>query len=399
MTRNKVDQSFLSLKMYIENEKFKGWDPFDGLNSTFFKSLPFNNFKLFKWVWIQVFKRNPINLRKVLGVPKDYNAKGIGLLLFGYCQLYKIAKNGENKFGDLNENLAKINVLYDILVKIQSRDYSGACWGYNFDWQNRVFFQPAYTPTVVATSFVASALFEAYEVTQEKKFLKLAISSCDFVMKDLNRSYTDDGGLIFSYSPLDHSQVYNASLLGARLLAQGYSYTSNKEWLELARKATWTICGLQDEEGAWVYGKRSNQQWIDSFHTGFNLECIFEYKKFTGDDSFKECYDKGLAYYLTNFFLEDGTPKYYHNRVYPIDIHSPAQFLVTLIKTEKFNDNEEMADRVLDFTLKKMQDKHGFFYYQLKRFFSTKISYLRWSQAWMFYSMTLFLKEKQKVKF
>jgi hypothetical protein len=394
MTENYVFESFLNLKKYIENEKFKGWDPFDGLNSSFFKSLPFSNLKLFKWVWIQVFKRNPINLRKALGVPKEYNAKGIGLLLFGYCQLLKIAKTGNTKFGTLEENLERIHGLYEILIEIQSKEYSGACWGYNFDWQNRVFFQPAYTPTVVATSFVASALFEAYEVTSEKKFLDLAVSSCDFVAKDLNRSYTKNNGFIFSYSPLDKSQVYNASLLGARLLAQGYSYTSKKDWLELSKIAIKTVCEFQDKDGAWVYGKRGNQQWIDSFHTGFNLECIFEYEKFTGDDSFKEFFDKGFKFYVSNFFLEDGLPKYYHDKIYPIDIHSPAQFLVTLMKSNKYKEHSHIADKVLNFTLAKMQDKKGFFYYQLKRFFSIKISYLRWSQSWMFYCMALYIKEK-----
>ena len=54
---------------------------------------------------------------------------------------------------------------------------------------------------------------------------------------------------IFSYSPLDYSKVYNASLLGAKLLSIGYTYTNNKSWYDLSRKATQTIINKQENDG------------------------------------------------------------------------------------------------------------------------------------------------------
>ena len=45
-------------------------------------------------VVIQGFKRCPINLRRIALVPKEYNAKGIGLFLSGYCNLYKAIDKG-----------------------------------------------------------------------------------------------------------------------------------------------------------------------------------------------------------------------------------------------------------------------------------------------------------------
>ena len=38
---HKVINSFRLLKEYCENEGFKGWDPYDGLNSKVFQALPF----------------------------------------------------------------------------------------------------------------------------------------------------------------------------------------------------------------------------------------------------------------------------------------------------------------------------------------------------------------------
>ena len=49
------------------------------------------------------------------------------------------------------------------LARLSSPGYSGACWGYDFDWQTRFDHFPAFTPTIVATSFVTNALVAAHE--------------------------------------------------------------------------------------------------------------------------------------------------------------------------------------------------------------------------------------------
>ena len=78
---SKYELSFLALKNYCENEQYKGWDPYDGLNSKVFQALPLKHWDLARLAWIQAFKRNPINLRQLFLIPKEHNAKGVGLLL------------------------------------------------------------------------------------------------------------------------------------------------------------------------------------------------------------------------------------------------------------------------------------------------------------------------------
>lgn len=376
--------SFDKLKRYCEQEEFKGWDPYDGLNSKVFNTLYLNKVRFFRLAWIQLFKRNPINLRELLLVPKEYNPKGLGLFLSGYCNLYNIEKK--------EEYLEKIKFLADKLIELQSKGYLGSCWGYNFDWQSRAFFLPKTTPTVVATSFISSALLDAYDITKEKKYLDTAISSTKFIINDLNRTPKEEG-FIFSYSPYDNTRVYNASLLGTKLLAKVYSYTKDESLLKIAKDSVTACANTQREDGAWIYGELKIQDWVDSFHTGYNLECIYDYQRYTGDNSFNDVIEKGLKYYLENFFLEDGTPKYYDNKTYPIDIHAPAQFVATLYKMEQLKDNKVLVDKVLDWTIENMQDEKGYFYYQLKPSKSSKIPYMRWAQAWMFYGMSFYLKE------
>lgn len=402
MNNQEVLDSFNKLKQYCEQECYRGWDPYDGLNSKIFQALPFfKDSALCRLVVIQGFKRCPINLRRIACVPKEYNAKGIGLFLQGYCNLLKLVRQKpdmESKLGSGKELNAKVNELAELLISLRSKgDYHGACWGYNFDWQaRRLFLFPKYTPTVVATNFCATALMEAYEVTGEKKYLDVALTAAEFVKKDLHR-YKCEEGFLFSYSKLPgNDTVFNASLLGSRLLSYCYKYTGNDEYRKLAEESVKACCKGQRENGAWVYGLLPVQSWVDSFHTGYNLDGLIAYEEQTGDTKYHEYIEKGFKYYIEHFFEPDGTPKYYDNQMYPIDIHCPGQLMVTLSRLHKFDDNQELADKVMDWAIKNMQDKKGYFYYQLKKGISSKISYMRWSNAFMFCAISYYLLETNK---
>lgn len=391
--------SFLKLKEYCEKEKFKGWDPYDGLNSKIFQALPFlEHSAICRLVMIQGFKRLPFNLRKLAMVPKEYNAKGIGLFLSGYCNLYHlISKHPElaTAIGTKAELKGKVDFLANLLISLQSKGYSGACWGYNFDWQaRRLFLFPRNTPTVVATNFCATALMEAYEITKNKRYLETALSAANFVVRDLHRS-TYKEGFLFSYSPLKgNDTVFNASLLGSRLLSYCYHYTKKEEYKQLAETSIKACCAGQRNDGAWIYGMLPVQSWVDSFHTGYNLDALIAYEKLTGDVSYHPFIEKGFDYYIKHFFEEDGTPKYYDVKNYPIDIHCPGQLLVTLHRLHQYDEFRTMANKVILWAIRNMQDDKGYFYYQLKPWISSKISYMRWSNAFMFHAMTCLLLEE-----
>ena len=400
MTQDRIgvkaaEESLSLLEKYCSQEEYKGWDPYDGLNSKVFKGLPFlMKSDIARLAWIQLFKRNPVNLRRLFLVPKGYNPKGIALLISGYCNLFRHqALNGKNQPGSGHELLQIIQNLADRLLSLRSdRCSHGSAWGYNFDWQaRRLFLFHEGTPTVVVTSFCASALFDAYEVTHREEYLSVALSTADFVMNDLQRTRKGKG-FLFSYSPLNgNNTVYNASLLGTKLLSQCYHYTKNDSHLAAARESAVACIDAQNDDSSWYYGELPVQQWIDSFHTGYNLEALVTYQQMAGDTSFSGSIDKGFDFYLNNFFLPDGTPKYYHNKTYPVDIHSPAQLIVALCISGKLEQHRELADIVLNWTIRHMQDPSGYFYYQKHKLFTNKISYMRWSNAFMFNALSMYL--------
>lgn len=362
---------------YIESEGYQGWDPYDGLKSPIFKSRFLRESKLVRFGIQQLIKRSPLNLRGLLRIPKGYNPVTLGLSIQGYSYLIK---SGKYNNSELNE---KIKFLIAELTKLSNKGYSGACWGYDFDWEARHANIPAYQPTIVATGIVTNALFECYKITGNTTALDLCISSSDFVLKDLNRNYEGDT-FCFSYSPLDHQQVYNASMKGVRLLSQVYSVTKREELKTVADQAVRYIMNHQNGDGSWFYANKSTSQWIDNYHTGYVLDCLDEYICHTGQEQYKPALEKGFAYYVDNFFEEGYKPKFYNRLLYPIDCTAAGQALLTLVRFGK----AEMACKVAQYTISVMQNSKGYFYFRQHKWYTQRTSFMRWSNAWMFVGLS-----------
>lgn len=369
------------LTAYVESQDYAGWDPYDGLNSRVFQTLwPANRIPVVRLAWIQWFKRSRVNLRRLLRVPEGTNPKAIALFVSGYCSRYR----ADGQLRDLETAI----VLADRLLTLTSPGFDDACWGYNFDWQSLSDFKPAYLPTGVVTSFAGYALLDLYEISGETRFLEAAVSASRFMMRHLNRTVDETGDVCFSYSPQDRSTVYNASLLVSKLLARVYSITGTPETARLARSSVSYCSRRQTADGAWIYGTEGHHRWVDSFHTGFNLESIGEYQKHTGDSSFAAVLERGLQFYLETFFTADGVARYYRDATYPIDIHCIAQLISTMTSLQRVETHASLLSAVLAWALENMQDPSGYFYYQHGTTKTNTIPYMRWSQAWMFHSLS-----------
>lgn len=382
-----VRPSLRSLENYIEREKYQGFDCYDALNSPLLSALSFNN-KSLKIAFIQAFKMFPVNLRPLFLVPKGYNPKGLGLLLSATSNLWKATSD--------KKYLKKLDFLTKLLSQLSSKGYSGNCWGYNFDWQSRVFFVPKFTPTIVNTSYVGHAYLDAYEATKDESYLRAARSACNFILRDLHRS--DDGEFVcFSYTPIDQLKVHNANILGAGLLARVYSFTQEQELKQTAKRSIGYVMKHQNTDGSWFYAETHIQKWIDSFHTGFVLESLKHFIDSTGDREFDRNLTAGFDFFIKHFFLEDGTPKYFHDCVFPIDIHSAAQGIITLTKLKSLHPQaEKIRYTLLQWVIQNMQDKKGFFYFQKRKYYTNKIPYMRWSQAWMYHALAYCISDEKQ---
>jgi hypothetical protein len=84
--------------------------------------------------------------------------------------------------------------------------------------------------------------------------------------------------------------------------------------------------------------------------------------------------------------------KYYSDSIYPVDIHAPSQLVITLQKLGKMDEHKILMDKVINWTIDHMQSEKGYFYYQINKYITSRIPYMRWSQAWMMLSFSIYLK-------
>lgn len=378
MTDNQFDKNNLNLIIKscldkVENNDFMGYDPYDTLNSKLIQIISFGN-KYIQAGFTQLFRSLPINLRPILFIPKGYNPKGIGLFLELYSKLYFIEKD--------ERYIQTINQLLDILEKTKSPGYHGNCWGYNFPWQSRVVFKPRWTPTIVNTAFIGHALLYCYEFTNSIKALALLQSISEFILKDLNR-HEENNSLCFSYSPIDKEFVHNANMLGASFLIRYAKLFNKQELISIAHKSLRYSINHQNTDGSWFFANAPTHKWIDSFHTGFKLESIRWFIEIGEGESYLESYTKGIQFYSKNFFLKDGTPKYYHNQTFPIDIHAPSEGIYFFSKFTNI-EYEKLTSSIYQWVIKHMYSKSkGYFYFRISKYGKNRIEYIRWSSAWI----------------
>jgi hypothetical protein len=390
----KCERALGRLVRYCRNEGWAGYDPYDALNSPLIKALTLNS-KTLRTVATQLNKRSPVNFRPLFGIRKGLNPKGVALAARALIMLSRgregdpLARVQLLPPAELAGGLeTDISYLLSKLDELRSGAYAEACWGYNFDWQSRAFFAPRGTPNVVCTVFAAHAFLDWHDVTADERAFELAASSCRFLLDRINRT-TDGDAFALSYTPLDHSRVHNVNLLAAELLARMFSKDGREEYRDAAVSALRYTVARQREDGSWRYGEDRSQAWIDSFHTGFVLVSLKKIGAYLGLTDVRPSLDAGYEYYSKRFFLADSTPGYYHDRLYPVDVHSAAQAIVTFVEMiDMMPTARQMANRVAAWTIDNLQDPAGFFYFQRRRYYTIRIPYMRWAQAWMLYAMS-----------
>lgn len=360
-----------------------GDEPYDALNSPLLAALPFLDSRLPRLVLTQALKRSPINIRRLLLIPKKQNAKPVAVFLSAFLKL----SGTSFPLGDDD-----VQRMLELLVSLRSPGSKYWCWGYSFPWQTRTELVPSSAPNLVCTCFVAGALLDAFEQRQDSELLSMAVSAAEYVLNEL---YWTSGRAVagFAYpTPSVRNQVHNANFLAAALLCRVYRLTGDKKFLSPALKVAWHSAGKQAPDGSWAYGEASTQTWIDNFHTGYNLCALRDVGKYAEVSDFEPCIRRGFRFYRDHFFRSDGAVRYFHDKPWPVDAHCVAQTILTLLTLGDLDpDHAARARQVLRWTIDHMWDERGFFYYQVDRFWTNRISYVRWSQSWMFLALSTLL--------
>lgn len=389
LLNNPNSKIFDKLFEYVKKNNYEGNDLFDGLNSRLFKKSPLYKSRFFRLALIQFCKLSPINFRRLFLVPKGFNPKGGALFLLGNLNMFKLT--GDEKYKE------EAQKLYERLKCLAIKREKGIGWGYNFEWQARAFYVPLETPNTVTSVYVGKALIEYYMVFNNPEALELARQISDFILNEMILT-EDENNLCFRYIPGEDAQVHNASLLAASFLSSGEKYFPSEDVKNKVRKTINFSMSDINEDGSWPYGTKPFHRWVDNFHTAFNIESLITIRDNLDWHELNEKIEIVLDYYLDKLFTKDCLPMYYNTSLYPIDIHVIAEAIIVLAKIKNSNlkyNKERLSciEKQIPNLIKMFQNKKGYFYFQKTKYYWNKIPYIRWAQAWMFYALSLAIKE------
>jgi hypothetical protein len=363
-----------SLHAWMRERDYAGHDPHDTLASPIASKLTFGS----RWLgvaWTQLGKRGGDRTRRLLRVPVQQNAKGMGLVL-GACTRLSAA-TGEPAWREEGRGLVQW------LSEAAQRTGDRVGWGYPFPWANRDFYAPAGTPSSVASAFIGHALLDAEAAWGDTEAGELARGAARFMLTDLNRVAGGGGRFAFSYTPLDRRVVHNASLLAASLLARVAAADGSEQHARAALAAAEFTLAAQGEDGSWPYGLGRRNGWVDSFHTSYVLQSLDTIARCLGIRALDQALHRGIQYWW-DAFLGGPAVSFYPERPYPVDLHAVAHTILALRALEpRCRGAAPMAGALGAWSLRVMRDEDGSFYYRQNGDRTDRSRYMRWTQAWM----------------
>lgn len=369
-----------AIHRWSSDRGFAGHEPYDLLNSRYLSGL--DSSLLAPWIIHFGRRVGGLTLRKLLKVPPSRNPKALALFISGLVDLDACGMLDVRGAGDLSFLSAE-------LLRLRSSGEEEWCWGY--DWHFRSFrgsTLPRFAPNSIVTTFAGEAFLDLAEHQKDEQALDIARSAGRFLFTRLNRPVNDDTHLCLSYTPADHTEIFNSSALAAAFQARVNQLAGADQFTGDVERALQFLADGQRPDGSWPYGTGKMQQWIDHFHTGYDLSALARYRHYSASARFDQVIERGFDFYTQRLFTGDGVPKYFHDRLWPIDIHSCTQAIVTFCDLA-FLPMETLprAGQAAEYLLDNMYAPEGTVYYQKRRYRTDRTPYMRWGQAWAFRSL------------
>ena len=356
------------IRSWGEARDWKGYDPYDALNSPLAGPLSLVT-PLGRRLLTQTVKLAPLNLRPAPGIRPSWNPKAVALVASAYARL-----------GAAGDSAARDRAArwLDWLGAHNRAGSGGMAWGYNFDVQTRVFRYQAHTPNTIATSFAAQAFMDSWELEGDAQREAVVRGVVGFLVENMRVDRA--GRSYFTYLAGEDELVHNANLLACAVLVRAGRLADDLTLIEPALEPIATSLAAQRTDGSWPYADAPGHQWVDNFHTGYVLDSLSECARAMPEAGV--AVERGLDYWQRELFLADGTPKYFPDRTLPVDAHCYATAIDTwLAVTDRRPEALGRAERQAALLVERMLDRRGYVHFQQRRLWRSRVPYVRWSTA------------------
>lgn len=385
-----IQEQFNDLLGFMQSQGFKGYDPYDGANTSF-KLLKFHKYSRLFLVYFNKFW--PFNFRPLFGIKKRKNPQAMAL----------VARALMNVDPQLEQHKALVEECLDFILSKSLIDKKGYhCWNGNDMYvQTLKEYQTPFDPGAVGTTECGWAFLNYYRLFPTEKHKEVLLSIQDFFVKELKTEYK--GYTFIKYKPItkNHDYCFNASILATALIAAIDAEFAPGKNDELVKKSIEGFLSFQKEDGRWNYTVNLNtgaeKPQID-FHQGFVLDAMLELSELGYGTVLEGPYKKGLEFYQDVQFLPNGMSYYRYPKKNPANIHNQAQGIISFTKAhEKEGNFLEIALKILEFTNSKMKNKRkGWYAYLHYPALTYWIPYMRWNQAWMLLALSHLIKSGAK---
>ncbi len=312
---------------------------------------------------IQLHARAPVDLRPLSRRTHARIAKGVALFAMAELRLASL--------GEAERHREAAGAALDLVAA--DRTAGDDAWGYPWDVQTRWSHYRAGTPNVIVTSFAAQALQEGALALARQDYARRAAAASAWVHRCL---YDEDLG-VYAYHPGSKAVIHNASLLGAR--AAWAASDEDPSIRPAVTRAVERTVGAQLDDGSFPYGEGPGLEFVDSFHTGYVLECLSDLASV--DVEVEPALRRGIDYYESRFFDPRGRALLWPSRPYPEDAHSAGTALTTLARLHEAGwTDRALLERVATRAAEHMA-RGGHAIHRRYRWGSTRVRYVRWADA------------------
>jgi hypothetical protein len=322
-----------------------------------------------------------------IGITKKPFATSHAHLIIGLLDLhaagFDLGVNGLDRAKELAEELNDMKV----------NGYSGDCWGYPFDWENRRGFWPKNTPLITVTPYCFEALLALYEATGDSFYVDRARSVTQFALHDLNNITRPGNGIASSYSPLDQSLVINASAYRAFVLIMSSELFSDAMAREQADGLVRFVLDSQRADGSWPYALEADgDDFVDHFHTCFVLKNLVKIFCLDGDERVRAAIENGYSYYENGLFDKAGLPKPFAeggNRLLKYSVYDFAEAInLGVLLRDLIPSAFKRSISIARETAERFQLADGHFVTSIGLIgMADKLAFIRWPQAQMFHAL------------